>query len=76
MSVGTMPQPFTNLQWELLNLYARHVSEADLLEIRQMLADYFFEKAIDQADKIWEEKSLQEDVLLKQHIRVSATKND
>ena len=49
-------QPFSNLQLELLKLYTRKVSEQDLLEIRKFLAQYFANKAMDLADKVWEEK--------------------
>ncbi|MEO0560396.1 MAG: hypothetical protein AAF170_19690 [Bacteroidota bacterium] len=35
----------TNLQRELLDLYAREVSEEDLIEIRDQIARYFAEKA-------------------------------
>lgn len=48
--------PLSNLQQELLKLYASNVSETDLLEIKRYLAKYFAEKAIIEADKIWEEK--------------------
>ncbi len=47
-------QPLTNLQLELLKVFAREVPEQDLLEIRQLLAQYFAEKAMDLADEAWE----------------------
>lgn len=50
-------QPMTNLQLELLKLYTRKVSEQDLQSIKQMLAQYFSNKAMDLADKIWEENN-------------------
>ncbi len=52
----TQSPPLSNLQQELLKLYASNVSEADLLAIKRFLAKYFAEKAIAQADKIWDEK--------------------
>ena len=51
-----LKSPLTNLQLELLKLFAREVSEEDLLEIKRMLVKFFAEKAMDEADKIWEEK--------------------
>lgn len=48
--------PLSNLQQELLKLYASDVSEADLLFIKRFLAKYFAEKAIAEADKIWDER--------------------
>ena len=49
-------QPFSNLQLELLKLYATNVPDADLLEIKRYLARFFMKKAISEADKIWEER--------------------
>lgn len=46
--------PLTNLQLELLRVFAREVSENDVLAIRKMLADYFAEKAINLADEAWD----------------------
>jgi hypothetical protein len=45
--------PFSNLQMELLKLFARQLSDADLLEVKQVLAAHFLEKAMDAADKVW-----------------------
>ncbi len=48
--------PMSNLQLELLKIYATNVSDEDLLAIKRMLAKFFMEKAIQRADKIWEER--------------------
>ena len=48
--------PLSNLQQELLKLYASNVSDADLLAIKRYLAKFFAEKAIAEADEIWDEK--------------------
>lgn len=65
----TPPPPLTNLQLELLKLYARKVPASDLLEIHRLLATYFMEKATTLADQLWNEKGLQEDELLKAYYR-------
>ena len=49
-------QPLSNLQQELLKLYASNINEADLEHIRRYLANYFSVKAIREADDIWEKK--------------------
>ncbi len=49
-------EPMSNLQLELLKLYSQKVSDIDLLNIKQMIAEYFAQKAMDLADQIWEEK--------------------
>jgi hypothetical protein len=46
----------SNLQQELLKLYSSDISEEDLLHIRRYLAKYFADKAIKEADKIWDQK--------------------
>ena len=57
--------PLTNLQLELLKLYAQEVSDEDLRAIKKMLAKYFAEKAMDAADKVWEEKEWNDEVVEK-----------
>ena len=65
----SIPQPFSNLQLELLKLYARKVSDRDLLQIKTLLGQYFADKASDLADQIWEEKKLTEGKILSKHRR-------
>ncbi|MEM1120058.1 MAG: hypothetical protein AAGJ18_06385 [Bacteroidota bacterium] len=69
MSLESIPQPFTNLQLELLKLYAKELPESDLLEIKQMIGKYFAKKASDLADEVWEQKGLSEDMILNKHER-------
>ncbi len=47
-------QPLSNLQHELLKLYASNIDDADLINIKRYLAKYFADKAITEADKIWD----------------------
>lgn len=49
-------QKLSNLQLELLKLYAMGVSDEELRDIKRMLAKYFMEKAMDEADKVWDER--------------------
>ncbi|NTS40125.1 hypothetical protein HRG84_04340 [Flavisolibacter sp. BT320] len=48
--------PLTDLQAEMLKLFATNVPEKDLIEIRNLIARYLLEKARDEADVIWDEK--------------------
>ncbi|HUN16093.1 MAG TPA: hypothetical protein PK622_04750 [Saprospiraceae bacterium] len=58
----TIQKPnFSNVQKELLKLYAREVSEEELLEIRQLLANYFAKKVVVNADKAWDKNEYNED---------------
>lgn len=51
-----LESPLSNLQQELLKIYSSNIEEIDLLNIKKMLANYFAEKAIKEADGIWDEK--------------------
>jgi hypothetical protein len=57
--------PFSNLQLELLKLYATNVPEADLLEIKRFLARFFMKKAIAEADEIWDERQYTPELMAK-----------
>jgi hypothetical protein len=54
---------FSNLQLELLRLYARDVPEADLVEIKHLLAQYFADKLSRRADQVWKEKGWTDDTM-------------
>ncbi len=49
-------QHFSNIQLELLKLYSTDIQENDLYEIKHYLANYFAQKAVKEADTIWERK--------------------
>ncbi len=61
--------PLSNLQLELLKLYADGISEDDLKAIQRLIARYFAEKASDEADETWEEKGYSVKEILKEHSR-------
>jgi hypothetical protein len=46
----------SNMQYELMRLYSTNVSDEDLLNIRRLIAKYFWKKTIAEADRIWDEK--------------------
>jgi len=50
----------SNLQLELLKLYADDVPEEDLRQIKQLIASYFAQKAIEEADNIWDKNQWSE----------------
>jgi hypothetical protein len=50
--------PLSNVQLELLKLYATDLSEKDMLELKDMLADFYAKKSIQLANQVWEEKGL------------------
>ena len=58
MNATAMPKPaLTNLQRELLKVFAYDLREEELLLIRQFISDYLMEKAIREADKTWDESN-------------------
>jgi hypothetical protein len=62
----------SNLQLELLKLYARNVSDEELKDIRKMLADYYARKADEEMDRLWKEKGWNQDTIekwKKEHFR-------
>ena len=54
---ATFRQPLSILQLELLEMFTRHqVSTEDIIAIKKMFTDFFAQKAMDEADKLWEER--------------------
>ncbi len=56
MTVGTL----SPLQLELLKVYSFSPSEADLLEIKRLLANYFAEKLVQKVDAAIQERNITE----------------
>lgn len=52
-----------NLQQELIKLYATGLDYQELVSLKQILADFFARKAIHEADKIWDEQNLSDQVM-------------
>ena len=50
----------SNLQHEILKLYSTDLKDAELKELKTVLAGYFANKAIKEADKIWQERAFSE----------------
>lgn len=51
-------KPLTNLQLEIIKLYTTNLNRQELLEVKQILSNFFAQKAIKEADKIWDEQNL------------------
>ena len=45
---------FSNIQLELLKLYSRNLPDEELIKIKQLLADFFAERAMAGADAWWD----------------------
>ncbi|MBK6976808.1 MAG: hypothetical protein IPH28_06530 [Cytophagaceae bacterium] len=57
MGVG---HKLSNLQLELLKLYSEDISDDDLLVFKSFISRHFAEKAIKEANKVWDEKKWDE----------------
>ncbi|MDM8515179.1 hypothetical protein QUF76_03180 [Desulfobacterales bacterium HSG16] len=51
-STNINPQSLSNVQMELIKLYSTNLEMDELIELKKILADYYAEKAINEADKI------------------------
>lgn len=57
-------KPMSNLQAELLKLYANNLSDEQLFDIKLMLGNYFAQKATEAMDEVWEAQNLTEQDML------------
>jgi hypothetical protein len=49
-------QPFSNGQLELLKAFSHDLSDSELAELKKMLAQFFAQRAITEANRVWDEK--------------------
>ena len=62
----------TNLQRELMKVFSYEVSEQELEGIRDLLSNYFAEKATREMDRLWDERGWTNETMdewLKEHRR-------
>ena len=73
--IATVSPKLSNLQLELLQLYAQNVNDDDLIAIKKLIARYFADKAMDAMDSLWEERGYTNDTMIEwanSHDRVSS----
>jgi len=58
-----LPQPLSNVQFELLKLYSTGISDDQLLELKELISNFLFKKSVDRADKLWEEKGYNQETI-------------
>jgi hypothetical protein len=63
MNLANVKPPLSNVQAELLKLFAANVPDEDLVEIKNLIAHYLLEKARDRADRIWDERGYTDEKL-------------
>jgi hypothetical protein len=52
----THTHKLTNLQQELLKVFSINLDEKELLDIKDILSNYFSSRALDKVDKIWDKR--------------------
>jgi hypothetical protein len=58
-----LKQPFTNVQLELLKTFSHQLPESDLIDLKKTLALFFAERLVKQADKVWEDKNWNDQIV-------------
>ncbi len=54
----------SNLQLELLRLYANNISDQQLFEIKLLLANFFAKQASDALDKLWKTQNFTDNTMI------------
>jgi len=61
--LNAVKQPLSNIQIELLKIYSTIISELGLIELKDLLAKFYANKAIEQANKVWNDKNLSNETM-------------
>jgi hypothetical protein len=59
----TLQQPLSNAQLEILKLLSTNLSESELKELKNELAQFYAKKAIQSANQVWQEKGLSNEIM-------------
>ena len=62
-STGIKSRTLSNVQMELIKLYSTDLEYDDLMELKNILANHFAQKAINEADNIWNQKEMSADTM-------------
>lgn len=63
MSVVQPSPPLTNMQLELLKLYAYHLPEEELQELKKILAAFFADRIRNRTGKLWQERGYTQETM-------------
>jgi hypothetical protein len=59
--IKPIDQPLSNVQMELLKLYSTSISDEHLLDLKKVISQFLLDKAIKEADNIWQLKGYNSD---------------
>ena len=54
--MSNISQPLTNVQLELLKIFSYNLDNQELQDLKDIIANYFANKAIKAANTVWDEK--------------------
>lgn len=54
-----------DLQLDLLKMFSHNISDSQLIEIRELLKNFFANKAVEEMDKLWDENNWDDDTIEK-----------
>jgi len=57
--------PLSNVQMELLKIYSTNISDSDLKELKDLLAQFYAKKSIKYANNAWKYKKLDNETMEK-----------
>jgi hypothetical protein len=72
MKMVAQNNKMTNLQLELLKIFKYNLAESQLVELKEVLSQYFMNKVDSEMDKVWNEKNWSNstmDSIVNQHTR-------
>ncbi len=52
----SIKQPLSTTQLEILKVFSHNLSNEELIEFKEHIADYFAKRAIKAANKVWDDK--------------------
>jgi len=55
--------PLSNVQVELMKIYSTNISEPELHELKNLLAQFYAKKSIENANEIWEKNNLSNEIM-------------
>jgi hypothetical protein len=54
--MNEIKQPLSNVQLEILKAFSHDLTEEELKDFKEIIANYFAKRAIQSANKVWDEK--------------------
>jgi len=55
--------PLSNVQVELMKIYSTNISEPELHELKNLLAQFYAKKSIENANEIWGKNNLSNEIM-------------